>query len=60
MNEVIFYYDFSSPYAYLGATQIERVAQERGARVVWRPILVGALFNAIGTPNVPLDDFPAA
>jgi 2-hydroxychromene-2-carboxylate isomerase len=60
MSEVIFYYDFSSPYAYLGATQIERVAAERGARVIWRPILVGALFNAIGTPNVPLDEFPAA
>ena len=60
MKEVVFYYDFSSPYAYLGATQIERVAQEQGATVRWRPILVGALFNAIGTPNVPLDDFPAA
>ncbi len=58
-NEVTFYYDFSSPYAYLGATQIERVAAEHGARVRWRPILVGALFNAIGTPNVPLAEFPA-
>ncbi len=60
MKEVVFYFDLSSPYAYLGATQIERVAAETGARVVWRPILVGALFNAIGTPNVPLDDFPGA
>jgi len=60
VSEVVFYYDFSSPYAYLGATQIARVAAEAGARVVWRPILVGALFHEIGTPNVPLDDFPAA
>ncbi len=59
-NELTFYYDFSSPYAYLGATQVERVAKGAGARVRWRPILVGALFNAIGTPNVPLDEFPAA
>ena len=58
-DELVFYYDFSSPYAYLGATQIERVAKEEGARVRWRPILLGALFNQIGTPNVPLDDFPA-
>ncbi len=58
--ELTFYYDFSSPYAYLGATQVERVARQAGARVRWRPILVGALFNQIGTPNVPLDDFPAA
>ncbi|HEX8951909.1 MAG TPA: 2-hydroxychromene-2-carboxylate isomerase [Polyangia bacterium] len=60
MKEVVFHYDFSSPYAYLGATQIERVAAQAGARVVWRPILVGALFNRIGTPNVPLEQFPAA
>ncbi|MGZ3426689.1 MAG: DsbA family protein [Polyangia bacterium] len=58
-DELTFYYDFSSPYAYLGATQVERVAREQGARVRWRPILVGALFQQIGTPNVPLDDFPA-
>ena len=60
MKEVIFYYDFSSPYAYLGATQIERVAAAAGARVVWRPILLGALFNQIGTANVPLNEFPGA
>jgi 2-hydroxychromene-2-carboxylate isomerase len=26
--------------------------------VAWRPILVGALFRAIGTPNVPLTTLP--
>jgi 2-hydroxychromene-2-carboxylate isomerase len=56
---VTFYYDFSSPYAYLGATQIERIAQERGAQVSWRPILLGALFRRIGTPDVPLTSFSA-
>jgi 2-hydroxychromene-2-carboxylate isomerase len=60
VSQVTFYYDFSSPYAYLGATQIERVAKEQGASVRWRPILLGALFNQIGTPNVPIAEFPAA
>jgi 2-hydroxychromene-2-carboxylate isomerase len=60
MNELIFYYDFSSPFGYLAATQVERIAKEKGARVRWRPILLGALFKRIGTPDVPLDDFPAA
>jgi 2-hydroxychromene-2-carboxylate isomerase len=60
VNELVFYYDFSSPYAYLGATQVERVARAAGAIVRWRPILVGALFRRIGTPDVPLNDFPAA
>ncbi|HEX6836570.1 MAG TPA: 2-hydroxychromene-2-carboxylate isomerase, partial [Polyangia bacterium] len=39
---------------------VERVAAAEGARVVWRPILVGALFQQIGTPNVPLEEFPGA
>jgi 2-hydroxychromene-2-carboxylate isomerase len=49
-----FYYDFSSPFAYLGSTQIEDIARRSGARLRWRPFLLGALFKAIGTPNVPL------
>lgn len=60
MKEVVFYYDFSSPFAYLAATQIERIAGAAGATVRWRPILVGALFKQIGTPDVPIDEFPAA
>lgn len=49
------YFDYSSPFAYLGTTQIERVAREAGAAVRWRPFLLGALFKAIGTPLVPLN-----
>jgi 2-hydroxychromene-2-carboxylate isomerase len=53
------YFDYSSPFAYLGTTQIERVASEAGGRVRWRPFLLGALFKAIGTPLVPLHAMPA-
>ncbi len=53
-REVSFFYDFSSPYSYLGATQIERVAAASGATVRWRPFLLGALFKQIGTPVVPM------
>ncbi len=49
-----FWYDFSSPFAYLGATQIEAVARRCGATLRWRPLLLGALFKSVGTPNVPL------
>ncbi|HEX2572431.1 MAG TPA: 2-hydroxychromene-2-carboxylate isomerase [Polyangia bacterium] len=55
-RRLTFYYDFSSPWSYLGSTQVERVAQENGATVEWRPILLGALFKAIGTPIVPLHE----
>lgn len=60
MNEVLFYFDFSSPFAYLGATQIETVAARHHATVVYRPFLLGALFKAIGTPDVPLFAMPRA
>lgn len=53
-RQVDFFHDFASPYSYLGATQVERVAAETGATVRWRPILLGAMFREIGTPNVPL------
>ena len=49
-----FWYDFSSPFAYLASTQIEAVAERAGASLTWKPLLLGALFKNIGTPNVPL------
>ena len=51
---VRFFHDFASPFSYLASTQIERIAERHGATVVWTPILLGGLFRAIGTPNVPL------
>jgi 2-hydroxychromene-2-carboxylate isomerase len=54
------YWDFSSPFAYLGSTQVEALAKRAGARVEWHPILLGGLFRSIGTPDVPLATFPAA
>ena len=40
-KEISFYFDFMSPYAYLGSVGIERLAQEHGCVVDWRPILLG-------------------
>ncbi|MEL6342566.1 MAG: 2-hydroxychromene-2-carboxylate isomerase [Myxococcota bacterium] len=53
---VDFYFDFSSPYAYLGATQIARVVDEAGGTLVWKPFLLGGVFKAIGAPMVPLNE----
>jgi 2-hydroxychromene-2-carboxylate isomerase len=48
-----FYFDFSSPYGYLGAQRIETVAAEFGRTVLWRPILLGVIFKITGqTPLV--------
>ena len=46
-----FFYDCSSPWTYLAFSRIEDVARRHGAELVWRPILVGGVFNAVN-PSV--------
>jgi 2-hydroxychromene-2-carboxylate isomerase len=48
------YWDFSSPFAYLGSTQAESVAKKHGATLVWRPMLLGGVFRSIGQADVPI------
>lgn len=54
------YWDFSSPFAYLAATQIDGLARRTNASVTWRPVLLGGLFRSIGTPDVPIATFSEA
>jgi 2-hydroxychromene-2-carboxylate isomerase len=53
-----FWYDFASPFAYLGSTQVDQVAARASAEVVFRPFLLGGLFREIGTQDVPISRFP--
>jgi 2-hydroxychromene-2-carboxylate isomerase len=46
-----FFYDCSSPWTYLAFSQIEKVAIRHQADLIWRPILVGGVFNAVN-PSV--------
>jgi 2-hydroxychromene-2-carboxylate isomerase len=55
-----FFFDYSSPYAYLGSTQVGEAAAERGVVLMWHPFLLGALFKSIGTPIVPMLEMPQA
>lgn len=57
-RRVSFFFDLSSPFSYLAATQIEAMAARCGAEIDWCPILVGGLFKRIGTPLVPLGTYP--
>ncbi len=43
-----FYFDFSSPYGYLGAQRIDKIGAEFGRTVLWRPILLGVIFKITG------------
>lgn len=58
MKELSFFFDFSSPFAYLASTQVEGLAARTGATLRFRPFLLGALFKALGGPDVPLFTMP--
>ncbi len=51
MARVEFFYDYSSPWTYLAFTRIEEVCRAHEAELVWRPILVGGIFNTVN-PSV--------
>lgn len=41
------FYDVSSPWTYLAFVNVQKLAQEEGATILWRPFLVGGVFNAV-------------
>ncbi len=47
-DPIEFYFDFSSPYGYLAACQIDDLGGEFGRGVVWRPYLMGAAMKVTG------------
>src|ERR1700690_2253989 len=48
------FWDFSSPFSYLGSTQADSLAKRTGAELVWRPMLLGGVFKAIGQAEAPV------
>jgi len=42
-----FFFDCSSPWTYLAFHNIQPLCAELGEAIIWRPILVGGVFNAI-------------
>src|SRR3974390_2447653 len=46
-----FFFDCSSPWTYLAFHNIQPLAKEFSEEIVWRPILVGGIFNTIN-PSV--------
>ncbi|MEZ5560459.1 MAG: 2-hydroxychromene-2-carboxylate isomerase [Pseudomonadales bacterium] len=51
MHTVDFYFDCSSPWTYLAFERIQPLAAQDDVTVVWKPILVGGIFNSIN-PSV--------
>ncbi len=54
---IAFYFDFISPFGYIGAHLIEPVAEKHGRSLDWRPMLLGvSVMNVMGLK--PLPDTP--
>jgi 2-hydroxychromene-2-carboxylate isomerase len=47
MTRLEFFFDCGSPWTYLAFHKIEELAEETGAELIWRPTLVGGVFNAV-------------
>ncbi len=50
-----FWYEFASTYSYPAAMRVERLAGAAGLKVVWRPFLLGPIFQAQGLPDSPFN-----
>ena len=54
MSDVIFYFDFGSPNAYLAHKVIPGIEKRSGARFVYVPALLGGIFKATGNQSPAL------
>lgn len=50
-KQVEFLFDFGSPATYLAYTQLPKIAADRNAEIVWRPILLGGVHKATGNAS---------
>ena len=59
MKRVEFYYDLVSPYSYLARGEIFRICRERETDLELKPMLLGAVHNAVGL-QAPIEIRPKA
>lgn len=50
-KQVEFFFDVGSPASYLAWTQLASIAQRHNAEIIWRPMLLGAVFQAVGNTS---------
>lgn len=55
-DTIEFFFDFSSPYAYVASHKIDRLAADHGRVALWRPMMLGVAFKVTG--NRPLLEQP--
>ena len=57
--KIEFWFDYASTYSYPAAMHIESLAAGKHVGIVWRPFLLGAIFNKQGMNDSPFNINPA-
>jgi 2-hydroxychromene-2-carboxylate isomerase len=47
LSTIEFFFDCSSPWTYLAFTRIQPIVAHTNSNIIWKPILVGGVFNAV-------------
>ncbi len=47
-EELEFYFEFSSPYAYFASLEVEALCRRNGLRLMWRPVMLGGILKQTG------------
>lgn len=54
-----FWFEFASTYSHVAAQRVEATARAAGVPVVWRPFLLGPIFQQQGWNDSPFNIYPA-
>jgi len=58
MRPLEFWFEFASTYSYLAAERVGDLAAKAGVAILWRPFLLGPIFNSQGWNNSPFNIYP--
>lgn len=47
------WFEFGSPYSYLSVMRAEALARRAGVQLLWKPVLLGPIFKALGWAGSP-------
>jgi hypothetical protein len=48
---LVYYYDVSCPFAYIASTRVKALADRTNAKLVYRPVLLGAIYRSTAAPQ---------
>ena len=59
MPKIEFFFDYGSPYSYLANAVIAGIAEQHGAELSYRPMLLGGVFKATGNQSPMMETVTA-